>query len=351
MFCFSCQKKVVKIKAPPLTPVSVAKVEQKDIPFYIETLGHFAAFNTVTMQAQIQGELTGLYFIEGQEVRKNELLFTINSAPYQASLDKSIATLKQNEATLAYTKSRADRYSYLVGDNFVSQLEYDRFVTEMQSSEAIIKENLAEIESAEIDVGYCTLTSPIDGVAGKKLIDVGNIITDVGTELLVINQVSPLYIDFSIPERYFDIVSRKQRENPLLIEINIPSTEIKTTARVQMIDNTINAKTGMIALRGILPNECKDFWPQQFVKVVLIVDTIKDAIMVPPEAVLASSKGEFVWALNEDQTVKTIFIETGEQYNKQIRVTKGLKAGDTVITKGQLTLNNGKKVAVVKGAS
>lgn len=342
---FACTKKV-KEQLPPPAPVETAYSIKKDIPYYIDTIGHFAPFNTVTIQAQVQGELTGLYFTEGQEVKQGELLFTIDVEPYQAVLDKAVATLRQNEALFAYNKSRAQRYSHLVDDDFVSKLDFEKYVSEMKNYEAIINENLAEIESAEINVGFCTLTAPITGVTGKRLVDVGNIITDVGSKLLVINQVTPIFIDFSIPERFFDLVYRKQCENPLNVELFVPNTPLQAVAKLQMIDNSINPKTGMIALRGILENLDKRFWPQQFVRVRLLVDTIKNAVVVPPSAIVPSSQSEIVWFVNENGEADYVQVSPGEQYEGQVQVKEGLSEGVQVITTGQLGLYKGRKVVV-----
>lgn len=341
----SCQKKQPAISQAPV-PVDVFRVYPKSIPFYIDTLGHFAAYNTVTIQAQVQGELTGLYFEEGKHVCANDLLFTIDKRPYQAVLDQAVATLKQNEAKLAYTRSRQERYSGLVEDDFVSQLQYTQYVTELESQEAIIQENRAEIDQAAINVGYCTISSPISGYLGKKLIDVGNIITDVGTKMVVINQISPLYIDFAIPERHFEIVHRNQQKQDLLIEIFVPNTDLRTQAKLQMIDNTINPNTGMIALRGILPNQDHFYWPQQFVRLRLIVDEIKNALCVPPEAIVSTSRGEIVWVVNDDNTVCPQLVELGEQYEGEVHVIKGLKPKDRIVTKGQMLLREGAKVQI-----
>ncbi len=346
LFC-GCSRKV-KQAPPPPPPVTVLTTTAKNVPFYIDTLGHFAAFNTVTVQAQVQGELTGLYFEEGQPVNRGELLFTIDKRPYQAVLDKAVATLKQNEATLTYDLSRQERYSGLVEDDFVSKLQYTQYVTELESQEAIIQENQAEINSAAINVGFCSLTAPISGITGKRLVDVGNIITDVGTKMLVINQISPLFIDFALPERLFDAVHEMQQKDPLLIEVFVPNTSLVTHARLQMLDNTINPDTGMIALRGILANNDQLFWPQQFVRIRLIIDIMPNSIMIPPEAVVATSSGQIVWVVSDDETVCIQHVEIGEEYESELRVVKGLKTGQRIVTRGQLPLRPGIKVTIKK---
>lgn len=346
LLCIGCTKKNQSPPAPPPIPVKTAMSESKTIPFFIDSIGHFTAYNTVTIQAQVQGELTGLYFNEGQKVQKGDLLFTIDVLPYQAVLDKAVATLRQNEALYAYNKSRVDRYSQLVGDDFVSVLDYEQYVADMKTYEALINESLADIESAEINVGYCTLYSPIEGITGKRLIDVGNIITDVGSKLLVINQITPIFVDFSIPERFFDKVYQKQQESPLNVEVFVPNTPLKAVATLQMLDNTVNPNTGMIDLRAILANKEAHYWPEQFIRIRLIVDMIENAVMVPPSAVLPSSRGEIVWVINSNNEAEPISVVTGEQYENQIQIISGLEPGMQVVTFGQLSLTKGCKVTV-----
>ncbi|MCH9633072.1 MAG: Multidrug resistance protein MdtA [Chlamydiae bacterium] len=343
-----CSKKNDIKKPPPPAPVKTAYAEMKDIPFYIDTIGHFVAYNTVTIQAQIQGELTGLYFTEGQEVNQGDILFTIDAKPYQAVLDKAVAMLRQNEALYAYNKSRADRYSQLVGDDFVSVLDYEKYISEMKNYDALINQDLADIESAEINVGYCSLEAPISGVTGKRLVDVGNIITDVGSELLVINQMDPMFIDFSIPERHFDVVFQNQQISPLKVEIYVPNTPLKTTACLQMLDNTVNQKTGMIAARGILENENKHFWPEQFVRIRLIVYMMNNSIMVPNGAVIPGPDGELVWVVDSNNEVRPVDVKLGELYEGQTQIVSGLNEGDQVVIYGQLGLVKGRKVVINK---
>lgn len=341
----SCTKKPTTLVLPP-APVQTAQVVQKSIPNYIDTIGHFVAYNSVEIQAQIQGELLSYHFVEGQEVQQGEVLFSIDSKPYEADLDKAVATLRQNEALYAYNKSRADRYSQLVGDDFVSKLDFEQYVSEMKNYDALIHQNLAEIESAEINVGYCTISSPITGITGKRLIDVGNIITDAGTKLLIVNQIDPLYIDFSIPERFFDTVYQHQQDGSLTVEVFVPNTSLKTTACLQMLDNTVNPKTGMISARGVLRNPDKRFWPQQFVRVRLIVNMIENAVMVPEGAVIPSQMGLIAWVVNNNNEVYPAKVTVGENYEGQTQILSGLKPGTQVVTAGQLGLAEGRKVVV-----
>ncbi len=340
-----CSKQEAPKENPP-SPVRTASAQEKDIPYYIDTLGHFISYRSVTVQAQIQGELTGFYFNEGHKVNQGELLFTIDPDPYQAVLDKAVATLRQNEALYAYNKSRADRYSQLVGDDFVSKLDYEQYVSEMQNYAALINQDLAEIYSAEINVGYCTLAAPITGIAGKRLIDEGNIITDAGSDLLVINQIDPLYLDFSFPERYFDTVFQHQQMAPLKIEAYVPNTSLKTTACLQMLDNTVNPNTGMIGARAILPNPDTRFWPEQFVRIRIIVYMMNNTLMVPDSSVLPGPNGDLVWVVNSKSEVTPINVITGELFEGETQILSGLKQGDQVVTFGQLGLVKGHKVVV-----
>lgn len=340
----ACQKPP-HIQLPP-PPVMLTEVQVEDIPAFIDTIGHFIAYNSVTVQAQVQGQLTGLFYQEGQLLNQGDLLFTIDSRPYQATLDKALGSLIQNQALFNYSKDKVARYAPLVQEEYVSQLDFDQYTYDMQSYQGAVDQSKADIYSAEINVGFCTIQSPITGICGKKLIDVGNIITDAGTDMLVINQISPLYVDFSIPERYFNEVLTLQRQKPLDIEIEIPNTPLRTTAVLEMIDNTVNAKTGQIALRGILPNEEMMFWPEQFVRVRLIMHRIPNSIMVPPEAVLEGIGGKMAWVVDKNNIATHRVIQVGIYYGGKVQVLSGLQPGDRVVTRGQLALRDGILVTV-----
>lgn len=348
MICLvsSCSKEAPKAK--PDIPVNAITVQQEDIPIFIETVGHFTAYNHVNIQAQVEGQLLNYYFQEGQEVHEGDLLFTIDPRPYEAALAEAIATLKQNEANLKFAQDRLYRYTPLVQEDFVSQLDYDQYTSEVQYYSALVEENKAQIFKAEVDLGYCTIYSPITGITGKRLIDNGNLITNAGTSLLVINQVSPLYVDFSIPERYFDKVIQRQRESQLTVDITIPNTDLKTTASLEMINNMVNENTGMIAMRGILSNTEKLFWPGQFIRVRLVLYIQKNACVVPTSALSIGQEGQYVWKINKDHTVQPEYVEVKERFDGKAIIQDGIKSGDLLVTQGQLNLRPGVKVKVVE---
>lgn len=340
----SCEKKQ-SVEAPA-TPVTATAILSEDVPIFIDTVGHFIAYNHVMIQAQVEGQLLNYFFQEGTEVSEGDLLFTIDPRPYQAALDQAIAVYQKNLASLRFAEDTMIRYSTLVEDNFVSQLDFDKYVTDVDFYRATIKENIAEIEKAEINLGYCTIFSPITGVTGKRLIDQGNLITNAGSDLLVINQVSPLYIDFSIPERYFDKVALLQRKGTLNIEIVVPGADIKTEASLEMINNAIDEKSGMVALRGILPNKERLFWPGQFVRVHLILYVEKDALVVPTSAINIGQQGNFVWKIDKNNTVSAKYVKVGQRFDNKAVISNNIKAGDMVVTKGQLNLRPGKTVVI-----
>ncbi len=342
----SCEKKTTPVI--PITVVAVATVESDTVPIFIETLGHFNPFNTVTIQAQVEGVLEGLYFDEGHAVESGALLFTIDPRTYQAELDKAIAILKQNEANLGFAEDKAIRYSPLVEDDFVSQLDFDEYISNVALYDAMVEENIASIDKAQIDLGYCTIVSPISGITGKRLVDPGNLIMNAGTDLLVINQITPLFVDFSVPERDFHRVQKYYKESILKIEVRVPNTDLTTEANLAMIDNTVNPNTGMVALRGVLENLDKEFWPGQFVRVRLILYHQENALVVPNAAINPGQEGTYVWYVNKDSEVEVKYVELGTRFDDKIIIKKGIKVGDQVVIKGQLNLRPKAKVKIVK---
>ena len=218
-------------------------------------------------------------------------------------------------------------------------------MTDVAKYEALVQDSLAQIFAAEINVGFCTIYSPMPGIAGRRLIDVGNIITDAGTDLLVINQITPIYIDFSVPEKYFHEIQQARNNETIEIDVTVPYSNLITKATLEMINNTVDPDTGMILIRGVVENKTEEFWPEQFARVRLTLNEITDAIMVPKEAIQAGYQGDFVWVV-EGNSVKSVLVTTGEQYMNNVQVLKGLKEDVVVVTEGQLGLKEGRQVQV-----
>lgn len=346
-----CKKKE-EIKMPvPLVKVTKAKVE--DTELFKTYVGHVQATVQVEVQAQVEGVLTGYYFTEGQEVKKGDLIFTIDSRPYEAQLLKAEGGLAESIANLRYAEDVARRNAKLVQEDYVSQVQYDEYVTTVMSNKAEIIQNEADIETAKINISYCNIHAPMNAVTGRLKINVGNLISNAeATPLVVLNQITPCYAYFSVPQRDLPEIMKLHREKPLDVKVLLNGdTKNPYIGSLDLIDNQVSDQTGAIWLRGLLPNEEKMLWPGEFVDVRLILGIKKDAVLIPTEAISIGQKGKYIYVLNQDQTVKKRAVTTGQRTGSMTLIERGLSGGETVVTQGQINLKTGKKVTVKKGST
>lgn len=340
-----------KKKSPPEKKpvrVEVTRVLSQTLPIYLEAIGHFTPYNTVEIKAQVEGVLEELHFIEGQKVAENDKLFTIDPRPYEAKKLKVLAEMKENIANLKFAEEKVERYANLVDQNYVSKLNYDEYVTNAEVLSAAILKNEAELALADINLNYCFIHSPIPGYTSKRLVDRGNLIVNDGKAMITINQISPLFIDFSVSERDFFRILKYQKEGALKVEARVSGYEDGSfMGELTLIDNHINQKTGMIPLRAILPNSNEVLWPGQFVKARMLLFEKQDALLVPQDAVNIGPKGRYVWVVGKDLRVHMAYITTGEELDGQIEILHGVEAGQTIVRNGQLTLRTDDEVTIV----
>ena len=343
--CHSAKQQ--KKEAPKPPKVQVGLVTTETIPVTIDAVGHFTAFNSAEIRAQVGGELLSIHFKEGSYVTKDQPLFSIDPRPYQAKRDAAVASRLRNEASLAYAQERVRRYESLATENYTSILDYLQYKTNVDMFEAVILQDDANIRYADIQLDFCSIRAPFSGIIGKKQIDIGNVIAQEGHTLVTLNQIDPIYIDFSIPERDFLRVQAEQRKHPLPVHINyLQEKNIQLTADLIMIDNQITSSNGMVPLRALLKNTEHTFWPGQFVRVSLLVTKIPNALMIPYSAVNQGQKGQYVFILTDEHTAKMQYITLGEHVGNRVQVLKGLAPGQKVITEGQINIANNTKVTV-----
>jgi multidrug efflux system membrane fusion protein len=320
-----------------------------DVPEYIDYIGHMVAKTNVEVMAQVSGNLVAQYFIEGQEVKKGDLLLLIDPRPFEAALAKAEATLAQTYATLQYDKETTIRYAPLVQQDFISQLNYDQYITNVLVDEAVIDQNKADLETAKINLGYCYITAPMDCITGKLQVKTGNYVdANSGTQLTLLNQIQPILVDFYIPETDLFTIQEKQRKGSLkLIVYPDPSHKSAFSGELTLIDNQVNTGTGAILLEGTLPNEEKILWPGHFVDVRLILDLKKGSLLLPNEAVMVGQKGRYVYIVKPDSTVEARNVKVGQIYeDKYTSIESGITANDRIVTQGQLNLYPGMKVQI-----
>jgi membrane fusion protein, multidrug efflux system len=335
--------------SPPAHAVSVTKPLVCDVPSYVDYIGHMVAKTNVEVMAQVSGNIVAQYFEEGQEVKKGDLLLVIDPRPFEAALAKAEATLAQTYATLHYDKETTTRYAPLVQQDFISQLNYDQYITNVLVDEAVIGQNKADLETAQIDLGYCYIIAPMDCVTGKLQVKTGNYVdANANTQLTLLNQIQPILVDFYVPETDLFTIQEKQRNGSLkLIVYPDPAHKRAFNGKLTLIDNQVNTSTGAILLEGTLPNEEKILWPGHFVDVRLILDEKKGALLLPSEAVMIGQKGRYVYVVKPDSTIEARSVKAGQVYeNKYTSIESGITANDSIVIEGQLNLYPGMKVQV-----
>ena len=345
----ACHKKV----APPPTPsysVRTGVAVQKEVPIFIEALGHVTSITAINIKSRIEGELTGVYFTQGQDVKKGDLLFTIDPRPYQADLKAAQATLEENLANLALAGEKVKRYRTLAKDEYYSQIDYETLQANYAATSALVEQNRAQVDSALINLNYCWIYAPIDGMTGLLQVDFGNLVANDGSSLTTLNQMSPIYVTFSIPEFKLPSVQKYFTKSDLKV---LAAYEDFTTADVFegqlfMLDNAVDANTGMISLRAIFENANKELWPGQFVRVRLVLHTLPDAVIVPYTALQLTQSGPLLFVVKANQTVEQRAVTLGQREDDNIVILKGIEAGETIVTEGQLNLYEGAKVDIKK---
>ncbi len=344
----SCEKKIEKIKSPPSVLTVIA--EAKDTPIMKSYVGHVQAYVQVEVKSQVEGVLTGYYFTEGQEVKEGDLLFTIDSRPYEAQLAKAQGMLAESIANLRLSEDTVRRYSKLAQEDYVTQLQYDEYLTNVAKNKAEIDQNKADIESAKINISYCNIHASIEAVTGKLQIQQGNLIKNAGdSPLILLNQIAPIYVYFSVPQNDLPQIMRAHRKSPL----NINSILAKDyshpyTGVLDLIDNQIDEGTGSLWLRGIFTNEERMLWPGEFTDVQLILRIQKNAVLIPVEAAVLGQKGRYAYVIKKDGTADYRTLTLGDRYKDDFIVLKGIEAGEEVVTDGQINLTPGEKVSIKK---
>jgi len=384
-------------------PVIISTVTQKTVPVQLRTIGNVQAYSNVIVKSQIGGELVRVHFIEGQDVKRGDLLITIDPRPYEAALKqaqanlerdmaqvkqaeanlaKSIAQVRQAEADLARDIARAKnaeeearRYEFLIEKGVVAREQYDRIRTNADALEATVRADRAALENAEaavqasraalenagasvhasraavenakIQLGYCFIRSPIDGRTGSLIVQQGTIIKANDIDILVINQITPIYVSFSVPEQYLSEIKKYMAKEKLKVEATLPKERGRhEEGFITFIDNTVDKATGTIRLKGTFVNKERNLWPGQFVNVVLTLTTEPNAVVVPSQAIQTGQQGQYVFVVKPDLTVESRPVVVGRIVEDETVIEKGLEAGERVVTDGQLRLYPGARVEI-----
>jgi multidrug efflux system membrane fusion protein len=339
--------------APPVpgSPVSVAAAELKDVPLELAAVGKVEAILTVGVKAQVGGEVTRVCFKEGQPVRKGDCLFMIDPRPFEIALKQAQALLEKDRAQLKNAEADVARYAGLVQKDYVTKEQYDALVANRDVLAAAAKADEAAVANARLNLDYASVRSPIDGRTGTLFVDAGNIIKANDTSpALVIDQMSPIYVVFSVPQGNLESVRKYQALGPLEVEA-IPQAPGSSAVPglLTFIDNAIDETTGTITLKGTFENSGLALWPGQFLNVRLTLTTEKGVVVVPSRAVQTGQHGEYVYVIKDDLTAEMRPVKVDRSYAEVSVIATGLKAGERVVTDGQLRLFPGAKVEIKAG--
>jgi multidrug efflux system membrane fusion protein len=398
----ACSSGKKEAPTPRPVPVMVGAVTQRDVPVQLRSIGNVQAYSTVSVKSLVEGEIIRIHFKEGQDVKKGDLLFSIDPRSSEAAvkqaeanlerdlaqvkqaeanLARDLALLKQAEANLEKDVSQAknadldaQRYQSLFERKVVAEQQYDQFRANaeafdatvradkaaidsanasigaskdaVENAQAVVLAERAALESAKIQLGYCSIYSPIDGRTGNLLLQQGNIVKANDTPyLVVINQITPIFVVFSVPEQNLPAIKKYMAVGKLTLEATIPNDEKPSEQGVlSFVDNTVNTATGTIQLKGTFANAGRRLWPGQFVNAVLTLTTEPNAIVVPSQAIQTGQQGQYVFVVKSDLTVELRPVVVQRSLNEDAVVEQGLKPGETVITDGQLQLVPGSRV-------
>jgi multidrug efflux system membrane fusion protein len=379
--CDKATERATAKGSPPGVPVTVADVVARDVPVQIRAIGNVQALATVSVLSMINGEVMKVHFAEGQEVPAGSMLFTIDPRQLQAALLQAQATMaqhqamvKQAEANLAKdtaelenAKVEEQRYKKLVEGGFVAREQYDQVRTKeltltatldadraaVETAKALVRADEAAVENVRVQLSYTEIRAPIGGRTGNLLLHQGNVVkaNDVGNPMVVINRVHPIYVTFSVPEAQLAEITRYRALGDLPVEAQVagaPGGVVR--GKVTFVNNTVDPSTGTIQLKATFANDENALWPGQFVNVALTLTRQTGALVVPSQAVQSGQKGQYVFVVKADQTVEARPVVPGAPDGRDVVITSGLRAGEQVVTDGQLRLTPGAKVDVKPSA-
>ena len=345
------EKSQPSFERPP-APVTVATAVAEDVPIYIDAVGKVAAREVVSIQPQVSGRIVKIHFTDGADVKIGELLFTIDPRPYQAQLNQAEANLAEAEAVLNLAKTNFARVEAVSDPRAVSRQDYDAKKSAMQGAEAQVRQNRAAVETARLNLEYCTIRSPINGRAGQRQVDIGNVVSPNNGSLLVIQRLDPIYADFTITEKDLSNVQRNMASRTLRTEVRLPDDDSPPRqGKLTFVDNAVQEGTGTVKLRATLANGDRRFWPGRFANVRLILATQQQAVLVPADAPQVSAKGPYVYVVKQDFSAELRPVSPGQRQGDRIVINQGLKAGERVVVQGQLGVTPGGKVAIAKPAA
>ena len=333
---WGCKNEKKQPPAPPPPTVTVEKVTLKTVPVHLKYVATTQSIKTVDIRARVEGFLEERRFVEGADVNKGDIIFVIEKAPYEAELEMSLAQLAKDRAALSFANDQVKRYKPLAEQDYVTQESLDDYVTKAREAAAAVKADLAKIKQDRLNLGYCTMYSPLNGRIGRTLVNVGNLVgAGQDTKLATIVQLNPLYVYFSPSEKDLRLIlkHRQEKDIPVNIILSDGSTYVHP-GKVDFIDNTADPRANTINMRAVIPNPEKTLLPGIYVQADLFLCDVPDTPLITEKAISEDQTGMYVYVVGKDNKVEKRSVKVGFLYKNQKIIWKGLKAGDLVITEG-----------------
>jgi len=346
-----CKQKATQAAGPakrPPVPVTVATVTVRTIPVEVRAIGNVEAYSTIGVKALVAGQLTHVYFNDGDMVHKGQPIFEIDPRQFEEAVKQAEATLAKDAANAANAEADARRYDALFKAGVVARQDNDLKEATYKALAATLAADRSAIDNAQLQVEYCHITSPIDGRTGTVMVKEGNVVKANDVPLVNINQIQPIYVGFSIPEKEFPAINTRMSEH-LPVKASITGAEGRPPeGKLTFADNTVDQATGTIRLKATFENTDNRLWPGQFVNVVLTVTTMPNAILAPSQAVQTGQNGTFVFVVKPDMKVEMRPVVVGRASGNELALTSGVHPGETVVTDGQSRLVPGAEVQIAK---
>lgn len=338
-----CGPKPAPTAPPP--PATYAVAEQQNVPFTISTFGNCVTVADVTLQAQVTGTLTRFAVQQGALVKEGDLIAEIDPSPFQAAVQEAQGSLDSAQAQLANAQVTLQRQQQLYKTKTIDLADLQNAEANQLQAQGSVQTAQGQLANAQINLGYCTIKSPIDGKAGIYMVDAGNLVTASQTQLINIQTIDPIYVDFTVSENDFNTIRKYFTKGELPIEVTIPGAPDKVIpGKLTFINNSVASNTGTLSLRGTFANAESLLWPGLFVNVRLILTTVENAVTIPSMCVMVGQTGPYVFKINADDTATLQPVTLGQRRSDFAVVTTGVSAGDRIVTAGQLGLVTGKKV-------
>ncbi len=334
--------------APQVIPVGVFTAEKRDMPYYLTGLGNVTGFNTVTVKSRIDGQLAQVAFKEGQEVKKGDLLVLIDPRPYQVALSQAEATLFKDQAQLQDARVNLGRFTALFADKIIPQQQLDTQRALVNQLDGQVRADQAQIDNAKLNLTYCRITAPVDGRVGLRLVDIGNMVhaTDQNG-LLVIAQLQPIAVVFTLPQDQLPMVSKAMAKGQLtVLAFSRDGLTQLAAGKLLTIDNQIDTTTGTGKLKAVFDNHERALWPNQFVNVKLLLEVRKNNTVIPAAAIQHGPQGNFTYVVKPDKTAELRPVQVSFTEGNLVSISSGLAPGELVVTDGQDKLQSGSKVEV-----